>query len=108
MKEKIGKLRVFFNTLLGHDLGALKVTKWEKRSEVMTHIAEAREKFLVLCRPHGLRPKGENHSYIAAAIAVMNSDAKIAIQSWAEKGTRNAARGTSSEYLEKERHETPE
>lgn len=74
----------------------------------MTHIADASEKFFVLCLPQGLSPKGENHSYIAAAIAVMNNEAKMAIQSWAENGTRNAASGTSSEYREKERHDTPE
>jgi len=52
-------------------------------------------------------PKGESHSYIAAATAVNQSDAKIATHSCALNGIRKADKGTG-ENREKERQETPE
>lgn len=52
-------------------------------------------KFLLLCRPHGFRPNGLNHSYTATATAVMLSDVNIAIHSSGENGNKNANKGIS-------------
>ena len=49
-------------TLFGHDLGALKATRWLNSNEHITHKADARLKFFVRWRPQGFNPNGENHS----------------------------------------------
>lgn len=54
--------QTFIKNLFGHDLGALKATKWPHNKPHMTQRADAIEKFLLLCLPQGFKPKGLSHS----------------------------------------------
>lgn len=64
-------------------------------------------KFLLRCRPQGLRPNGLSHSYTATATAVMLSDVKIAIHSSGEKGSKKASSGISDSVFGAASSETP-
>lgn len=64
-------------------------------------------KFLLLCRPHGFKPKGLNHSYTATAIAVIFSDVNIAIHSSGENGNKNANSGISDFVFGAANKDTP-
>lgn len=82
--------QMLIKNLLGQDFGALNATKCPQRRPHITHKAEAIEKFLLRCLPHGFRPNGLNHSYSATAMAVKFSDVKTAIHSSMLNGNRKA------------------
>lgn len=82
MSDATSLIKIFYEEIKpGCDV-TLKATKCEKSLPHTTHKAEEMEKFLVRCLPHGLRPKGENHSYIATTSAV-----KLSLQGGRESYT---------------------
>ena len=107
-KMTLNPPHTLMRNLLGHDFGALNATRWLKRRPYMTHRAEARLKFLVRWRPHGLRPKGLSHSYMATASAVTFSVRKIPTHKSILNGFRKASRGTSIATLVASRIDRPE